>query len=349
MPTAVDVVRWQVATQSQDYPGARWALAQRCGDALSTDIDAALANGSIVRVHAMRPTWHFVAAADLRWLQALTKDRVHAVNRTVGRREEIDGPLMAHADQVLVAALAGGQFRTRTELAAALAAGGVPAAGLRLAYILMHAELEALICNGPLRGKMHTYALVDEWIAPAADLSRDEALAELTRRYFTSHGPATVKDCAIWSGMLISDLRVGLAQSAPHLVQETFGGKTFWSANVVTEPAERPRNQEPRIHLLPNYDEYFVAFTDDVGLLDPAVFPDRKSVNEPLGGHILVVDGLVAGGWRRTLTRTEVVVQVSPARRLDNGQTASLHRAAARYGKHLGLAAAVDLHSAHSA
>jgi hypothetical protein len=202
-PTAV--VHWLGAVQAQDYLGATWALALRCGNVGSDGVDAAFNAGLFLRTHVMRPTWHFVAAEDLRWLLALTGPRVQQVNRHMYRKLELEESDFNRAETSLSRTLEGGQSLTRREAAAVLERNGVTARGLRLAYILMHGELTGLLCSGPLRGRQHTYALLEERASSGRALSREEAMATLARRYFASHGPATVHDFAWWSGLKVSD------------------------------------------------------------------------------------------------------------------------------------------------
>ena len=70
-----EVVQWLGAIQAQDYPGAKWALALRAQGITDTDVDRALADGTILRTHILRPTWHFVTPADIRWMLKLTAPR----------------------------------------------------------------------------------------------------------------------------------------------------------------------------------------------------------------------------------------------------------------------------------
>jgi hypothetical protein len=204
LTTPADVVSWLGAVQSQDYAGAKWAVAQRARGCSDRDVELACDRGDIVRTHVMRPTWHFVAPADARWMLELTAPRVHAANAYYYRKLELSPRTFERSNAALALALEGGKHLTRVELARALAGAGIRAEGVRLAYLLMRAELDALICNGSRRGKQFTYALFDERVPRAAPLARDEALAELTRRYFTSHGPATVQDFAWWSGLTVA-------------------------------------------------------------------------------------------------------------------------------------------------
>ena len=188
-----DVVRWLGAVQAQDYAGARWALGLRVKGTTDEDVARAFDAGTILRTHMLRPTWHFVAPEDIRWVQALTAPRVHAANCSYYRKLELDDRLLARSRAVFERTLDGGAHRTRTELASALARAGIVADGHRLAYLVMHAALERVICSGPRRGKQFTYARLDERAPGARTLARDEALAALTRHYFSSHGriPAT--------------------------------------------------------------------------------------------------------------------------------------------------------------
>ncbi|HEY6411300.1 MAG TPA: winged helix DNA-binding domain-containing protein, partial [Ktedonobacteraceae bacterium] len=188
-----DVVQWLGAVQAQEYAGATWGIAQRARDLTSALLAQAFAEGKILRTHLLRPTWHFVVPADIYWMLELTAPRVHALNAYYYRQFELDDELFAKSYSVLTKALQGGKQLTRQELAKILADSGITASGLRLAYIFMHAELDVLICSGALRGKQQTYALLSERVAQAKTCSHEAALAELARRYFTSHGPATLK------------------------------------------------------------------------------------------------------------------------------------------------------------
>jgi len=259
-----EVVQWFGAVQAQEYPGATWGIAQRMDGLTQSAIDQAFADGAILRTHVMRPTWHFVTPADICWLLKLTSPRVHAVNATYYRKLELDDDLLARSATVLTNALEGGKHLTRSELAAALEQAGIIRTTddrLRMTYLVMHTELEGLICSGAMRGKQHTYALLDERVPATRTLERDEALAELTRRYFTSHGPATVKDCAWWSGLSTTDVRAGLEMSRSQLETTVVSGKTYWFAPSMpsTPPAA------PIAHLLPAYDEYSPALKHSLG------------------------------------------------------------------------------------
>jgi hypothetical protein len=222
-----EVVAWFGAVQAQEYALTLWSLGMRMEQAVDTSIEQAFNEGRILRTHAMRPTWHFVAPEDIRWILALTAPRVHQVNATMCRKLESDEGMLKHSTQIMAQALQGNRYHTRAELSAVLADAGIHAEKLRLAYIAHYAELEGVICSGPRRGKQQTYALIDERAPQARQLARDEALAELVRRYFTSHGPATMRDFAWWSGLTIADTRAGLEMLGRHIMREEIAGQTY--------------------------------------------------------------------------------------------------------------------------
>jgi hypothetical protein len=330
--TVADAVGWLGAVQSQDYAGAKWGLGRRTARVNDADLDRLFDQGVILRTHLMRPTWHFVLPADIRWLLALTAPRVHAASAYYYRQNEVDGPLFVRSEAILARALRGGGPLTRPEIGALLRGEGIDATGTRLAHILMHAELEAVICSGARRGKQFTYALLDERAPGTTPLARDKALAELARRYFTSHGPATVNDCAWWSGLTAADVRAGI--EAARLERVDIDGRTYWFALSSSPAAPAP---SPTIHLLPNYDEYLVAYKDRAAAFDPAVASKLDPDGMVLAAHIVVLDGLVVGGWRRSVARTEIAVETDLLVRLGKKQKAALDAAAQRYARFMGL------------
>ena len=327
------MVRHLLAVQSQDYPNAKWAVGQRLRGARATDVelDRAFDAGEIVRTHVLRPTWHFVAPEDLRWLLALTGPRVHQASGYQYRLLEIDAALAARARAVFEEALRGGVALTREELGARMIEAGIEAKGLRLAYLVGHAELEAVICSGPRRGKRQTYALVEERIPPARARTRDEALAELATRYVEGHGPAQAADLAWWSGLTLADARIALESATPPLVREQHSERTVWASP--TQPVESFRL--PVVHLLPNYDELLVAFRDRTDAFDPDLPPDSR-VPQVILGHVIVRDGLVIGAYRRRDIEGRTTLEIDLAIELDSPERAAVKAAVDRFAAFVG-------------
>ncbi|MGH9175884.1 MAG: winged helix DNA-binding domain-containing protein, partial [Vicinamibacterales bacterium] len=223
-----DVVQSLLGVQSQDFPGASWSVGQRVAKGAEANVRQEFDAGRILRTHVLRPTWHFVTPADIRWLVRFTAPRVHALNAHMYRKLELDEETFTRAHQVFGETLAGGNQLTRAELGALLAQNGIAPAGQRLAYIVMHAELETLICSGAMRGKQHTYALLDERAPRARPLDGDEALAELTRRYVTGHGPTTERDLAWWASLTLAQVRRGLDIVSAEFESVELDGQVFW-------------------------------------------------------------------------------------------------------------------------
>ena len=333
-----EVVSWLGAVQAQDYGGAKWAVGQRLHGATDDTLEQAFTNGELLRTHVMRPTWHFVTPADIRWMLALTAPRVHAANTYYYRKNGLDDVIFAQTNAVLRQALQGGKQLTRTELVAALQRAGITANDpLRFTLIVMRAELDAVICSGPRRDKQFTYALLDERAPSARALPRDEALAELTRRYFTSHGPATAQDFMWWSGLAGDDARRGLDMVASHLTRETLGDQTYWFAPSPPPPSL----SSPSVLLLPNYDEYSVGYTNRSAILDPAHLDQMDARNNNVMSNIVVLDGRVVGFWKRDLRKNAVTITPRFFTPLDAAGMRALAAAAQRFGAFLGASVSV--------
>src|SRR5260370_16515087 len=202
LETPQALVEWLGAVKAQDFAAAKWALGVRLHGWTEYAMEQAFTDGAILRTHVMLPTWHFVSPADIRWLLALTAPHVRAASAYYNRKLELDDAVFRRTNAVLANALQGGKQLTRDELASALQQAGIATDGeQRVTYIMMRAELDGVICSGARRGKQFTYALLAERAQQARTLDRDEALAELTIRYFTSHGPATTTDFFCWSAL----------------------------------------------------------------------------------------------------------------------------------------------------
>lgn len=333
-----EMVRWHGAVQSQDFSGAKWSIAQRSRDTTDTDLDRLFNSGEILRTHAMRPTWHFVMPEDIRWIQELTAHRVHALSKSRYRELEIDEHVAGQARELFARALEGGTHLTRVELGEALQRGGIEADGQRLGYLAMWAELDAVICSGPRKGKQHTYALLDERVPPARAIDPEDALAELTRRYFTSHGPATPHDFSWWSGLTVKDARRGIGLLDDELTSELIDDTTWWFVPAISTPSIEP----PLIHLLQPWDEYVVGFRNH----QPTWNADARAMQHPKGelwnANLLAVDGGIVGGWRRKLGKNEIRITKMLPVRLDDAEHAALMRAAEDYGRFLGLPVVVE-------
>lgn len=330
-----EAVRWLGAVQAQDYLGSLWALGLRMRRAIEAEIEQAIADKTIIRTWPLRGTLHYVAAADVRWMLKLVAARTIARAAPRYRQLELDEATFAKSKRVLLRALRGGKQLTRPELAAALHRAGISTGSQRLIHILNRAALEGLICYAARRGKQFTFALLEEWVPAAKTFERDEALAELARCYFRSHGPATLQDFAWWSGLAIADARAGLEMVKSRLLQEVIGGRAYWFS------ASRPAVKEasPTAYLLPAYDEYTVAYQDRSAALNPL---HAKESGKGIFHPTIVVDGQIVGTWKREFKKNSVVIMPSYFTRLSRAREGAVAEAASRYGEFLAASAVLS-------
>lgn len=330
------VVEWMGAVQAQDYLGGLWGVGLRARRATEASVAAAIARAAIVRTWPMRGTLHFVAAADARWMLDLLTPRVIAASAARYRQLELDDAVFARAGRVAEKALRGGKRLRRTALYGLWNAAGIATDGARGLHVLSHLSQKGLLCFGPRDGKQPTVTLLEEWASGARALDRESALGELARRYFTSHGPATVHDFAWWSGLTIADARAGIGLVKSQLAHADVSGRTYWFGDT-----GRARVAASTAYLLPPWDEYTVAYRDRAAMLDPAHAP-RVNAGGGILKPVVVVRGQVVGAWQRTLQKGVVVVRPRPFTRLGSDDTRAVTAAARRYGKFLGLAADIE-------
>jgi hypothetical protein len=316
-----DVVARLGAVQAQEYPAAKWALALRMREGATGDaIDRAFDTGAILRTHLLRPTWHFVASSDVHWMLELTAPRVRQAMAFAYRFYELDAPTRVRATAIFERALGRREFLTRAELGEQLARAGLDFTGVRLAMLTMDAELEGVICSGPLRGKQMTYALLPARAPRPRRLKRDEALGELATRYFQSHGPATIRDFVWWSGLTVADARRAVEIGGAR--QQTVDALDYWTIGG-------PRSRKgPRrlVHLLPIYDEYLIAYRDLEAV--PRSSGGRGQIQQAV-----VASGQVAGTWKPVRRAGGISLEIAADRPLSAAERRALNQAAARYGQ----------------
>lgn len=330
--TAHEVISYYGGLQAQDFPAAKWAIALRMKNGTDKMVESDFNEGKILRTHMMRPTWHFVTPEDIRSIQLLTAPRVHAMNAYMKRKGGVDDTILNKGISIFSKALQKKNYLTRHELASELADNGISASGPNLAYIVMHAELEGLICSGPRKGKQFSYALLDERVPQQKQIQRDEALAKLTLQYFTSHGPAQLKDFSWWSGLTAKDALEGIDMIKSKLETLEVDNKTYWfveQSNIRDIP-------KPYALLLSIFDEYTIAYKDrsDIG--------DERYVEKLLGmgaalTAVITIDGKIAGTWKRLLKKDSVKITLNPFRNISVGEKKAIEKECHRYGKFVNL------------
>jgi hypothetical protein len=334
--SAAEAVRWLGAVQSQDYGGGKWALGLRSSMLTDAAVEQAFNEGAILRTHVLRPTWHFVTPEDIGWMLMLTAPRVLAITAGYYRQADLDEATLEQASAVIIRALEGGNQLTKAELGAVMQQAGIDTKeALRLGHIMGYAELHGLVCSGAIRGKQHTWALLSERAPQTRQLDRDDALAELTRRYFGSHGPATLKDYVWWSGLTTTDAKTGIEMVKSELERAIIDGTEYWfgeTAAVAPAPS-------PAVTLLPNYDELIVGYTDRSAIYDEDHSDKLDARGNVLFNYTILMDGRIVGTWKRTFKKGKVIIEANPFYPLSEAQMVALRVAGQRYADFYGLAA----------
>jgi hypothetical protein len=329
---AEDVVRGLLAVQAENPSQSAWAVACRTEEPRQDDLGSLLASSAVLRTHVLRPTWHYVSADDLVWLTELTAPRVlRAVDQLLVKQYAYDDAEFDRAAADVLDVL-GDRHLTRPEVDAGLRERGRSLDGQGLMLLLAHLELCLHLCSGAPADGVHTYAAVASRVPSPRRLARDEALAELALRYFTSHGPATERDLAYWATLTLTDVRSGLAAVADRLASFEHDGRTYWHAPGEGPPAGGAGAGEPRGHLLQILDEMYRGYQDSRMVLDA---DDLAPAGGDLGLGMSLVDGQLVAAMKRTVTETRVAFDLTPLRALTTEERRVLEDAASRYGDFL--------------
>ncbi len=331
-----DVVAHLCAVQSQDFTAAKWAVGMRMQKATDEIVEKSFNEGKFLRTHIMRPTWHFVLPDDIRWMLELTGPRVKKILAPYNKKLNITNEVLSQSQTVIEKALEGKRNLTRAELGDYLEKKMSPARGQRLAHILAYAELNALICSGPRKGKQFTYALLEEIVPEQKKLTREEALAKLALKYFTSHGPAQTKDFAWWSGLPAKDAAEGINLNQPKLTQTSFNGKTYW---FFPETNDKERDSSTirkaqQAFLLSIYDEYIIAYKDRSDISKNRDIERMISMGNALTA-VIILDGKAVGTWKRVLKENSVEIKLNPFKKINESKINQIKEAAENYGNFL--------------
>lgn len=305
--TAGDVVSWMGAMQAQDYAGALWSIGLRTPHLTQADIEQAIIRKEIVRTWPMRGTLHFVSAKDARWMVKLLAPRAIAAAASRRHQLEITDAVIAKAQEIITAALSSGKEKSRTELLQLLDEGGIATANQRGIHLLRYFAEQGILCFGPHAGKQPTFVLLDLWLPPVRELTRDESLTELAKRYFLSHGPATMKDFTGWANLVIADAKLGIKLAGDQLSETTINGTTYWF-----DPTLDFSPDAPTAHLLPGFDEFMLGYKDRL----PSLAAEHTYKIVPGGNGMflptIVVDGKVIGTWKRRVRTRDSELRLTP-------------------------------------
>lgn len=323
------------AVQAQDYNAALWAIGLRCKEGTTkSEIESSIAEHKIVRNWLMRGTLHFAASEDMRWIMNLLSPRLSRTAALRDSRLRLTENVIKKTKVLLYNALRGGKHLNRKEIYEILKKGCVPTTNNLGYHMLYRAAWDGLICFGLHDGKQPTFALLDDWVPQGKTLSNEEAIAELTLRYFTSHGPATIKDFVWWSGLRVSDATAGIKRVSSKIKTETINGTAYYMSKAMHTP-----NDSQTMNLLPAFDEYLISYSDRSAMLDhPDTQKALKSGNVFIHSNgiflpTIVADGKVIGTWKQKRIKNKCILKVSPFVKLKPAQIKGISEAAEGYGR----------------
>ncbi|MFM7024373.1 MAG: winged helix DNA-binding domain-containing protein [Flavobacteriales bacterium] len=320
-----ELVEWMGAMQAQDFEMSKWAIGSRLPGVTEQQVEEALNKGDILRTHVLRPTWHLVAVADIRWLLELTGPRVKGLMKSSNKALGLTSEIYAKSARIIEKALLKHSSLTREELMKEISAAGINTENYRSAHLMMNAELDALVCSGPVKGKKQTYALLEERAGKAKKLSKEEALGTLARKYFSSHSPATIKDFIWWSGLSATEARQALDFVKGDFISETIGADTYWFSTVKFR-------KKDSVHFLPSFDEFLISYKDRSASI--AVEHQRKAyTGNGIFRPVVVANGQIVGTWKRSLKKDKVLLETEY---FTKGEKYEPEKAIVSYGLFLG-------------
>lgn len=295
------LVSWMGAMQSQHYEMAKWGVGMRIPGITDKEVEEALEKGDIIRLHILRPTWHFVSREDIHWMLHISSPRVRISMRSYDKDFEITNAVIAKVRTIFEKELLGKSL-TRQELYTVINNAGIVADESRAYHFMMHAELNGIICNGTLRGKKQTYALLEEKVPKITDkFDKDECLYKLGYKYFRSHGPATLQDFIWWSGLTTAD-----ARHAVHLIGNDFTHETTNGQTYIFHRDSKPTDKKKLLNLLPAFDEFTVSYKDRKESLHT---DHHKKIIVSPGTFLpaISMNGRIIGSWKRSSSKKNII------------------------------------------
>ncbi|HET8815257.1 MAG TPA: winged helix DNA-binding domain-containing protein [Solirubrobacterales bacterium] len=277
-----------LAVQGQDPRGARLAVRARTQGLVASDVDRALTEErSLLITWLNRGTLHLVRSEDYPWLHALTTPPLQTSAARRLRQEGVSSDDAERGVRTIERALADEGPLTGVQVRERLEAAGVPNAGYASGHLLFLVSLRGIAVRGPMVGRQHAYVLVRDWLGERKPVDRENALAELARRYLVGHGPADDRDLARWAGLPLRDARAGLGAIAAELEDREDG---------LVDLAKRPEPAPiPPPRLLGAYDPLLLGWTSR----EEVVGPHKLLVtNNGLFRPFALVDGRAVARWR---------------------------------------------------
>ena len=303
--TANKLVDFMGALQAQDYNMSKLAIGIRLPGATEKTIEQSINKGEIIRTHALRATWHFVVAEDLRWMLNLSADKIKKQLRTRHKQLELTEKDFSKSFRIISNMMKGGKHIAREEIVLRLKKEKFNITENRASFILLQAELEGIICKGMIADNNHAYTLMDTWVPPHKEWTREQATAKLALKYFSSHGPATVQDFVWWSGLTVTEAKTALHNIKQKLTSISVASHTYW----LSRQTHLPSNHADAVYLLPAFDEFIIGYTDRTAAL-ASQHVKRVVSSNGIFWPVVVVNGQVTGTWKRSFTTGKMTIKM---------------------------------------
>lgn len=299
-----EIVKHLGAMQAQDYSMAKWAIGSRC-DSTEAVIEEAINSAEIIRTHILRPTWHFVSAEDIYWMLDVSAPQVKRFTASAAKKYGYDAKKLDQTNSKIEKLLSGNNHLMRDEIMHELDIKKTSSADFLSAAIMMNAELDGLVCNGRMKGKQITYALLEERVTkPKSKLTKEEGLAKLALKYFVSHGPASVLDFSWWSGFSPTICQNAINAIKLRLNSIEIGGQIYWFG---TDSSDE-NNFRESVHFLPAFDEILIAYkTREVSILQE--HQSKTFTNNGIFKPIILENSKVIGMWKRTIKKDHTKIE----------------------------------------
>ena len=303
-----ELISWLGAIQGQDYTSSKWAIGIRLPGITDEKVEQAVRSYKIIRTWIMRGTLHLAAASDIRWMLSLLAPRLIRSGMPRNRQLELDEDTFRKSNNMLFRVLEGRKHLTREELKEMYEREGISTTGQRFIHLVQRAALEQIVCFGPRRQKQFTFMALHEAVPPSQTAkTKEEALAELTMRYFQSRGPATLSDFIWWSGLTTGEAREGMEAVKAGLQHERIDGQAYFFANHVPVAPITGHST----WLLPAFDEFVIAYRDRNAMLGKHQTKQVISSNG-IFYPVIVVNGIITGIWKRNLQKEKLVIDIHP-------------------------------------
>ncbi len=319
------------AIQAQDYSMSKWGIGLRLCNPDEKMVESSYDNGEILRIHVLRPTWHFVSSEDIHWMINLTAPKIKSSLKSRHKQLELSESIINRSFSVIENKLCDGISLTRGELADEFHKVGIKTDANRLSHILFCAELEGIACSGPIKAKKQTYSLLADRVPKKKELSRDEAMAELAKRYFTSHCPSTIQDFAWWSNLSLTEIRKTIDSiKSEFITKTTDSGQYLYPLSY-----EEPPLNKTSAYLLPAFDEFLISYKDRSSSLP--LINNKKAVSDNgIFFPPVIVNGQVVGVWQRSIQKEKVIITLNLFQALNKSILKLIGKRACQYGNFLG-------------